>query len=289
MKFTWFVLLLTTVSLCKAQINHPKISPFSTLVQEVGFTEIKVEYSRPAARGRHLFGIAPNGESGLVPFGRIWRVGANASTKITFNKAVYINNTKLEKGTYALYAFPETDKWQIVFHKNINHWGDGRNAYNEKEDALRLPIVPEKTMDFQESFQIAFDAIDHNGLQMTWHWGNTKLVIPIAVDTKRHMQDQIDLALKELPNAQTYYEIARYYQEQGLETELALEYVDNAITLGGGTYFYYRVKSLILADLEQYQEAISYAEASMELAQQLNKDEFVRLNKANIKDWESKK
>ncbi|WP_405383346.1 DUF2911 domain-containing protein [Maribacter sp. LLG6340-A2] len=288
MKFIWSVLLFTTVSICKAQMKHPKASPFSTLVQEVGFTEIKVEYSRPAARGRYLFGSQSNGEPGLVPYGRIWRVGANASTKISFNNPVYVNGAKLEKGTYALYAFPGANEWQVVFHTNINHWGDGRASYNAKEDVLRIPIVPKTTSEFQENFLISFDDIDHNGLHMIWHWGNTKVVVPITVNTKEQMEEQIKKALKALPNGQTYYEIARYYQEQGLKPDKALDYVDKAIKMDGGTYYYYRVKSLILADLELYKEAIKFARASLDLAQKLQKDEFVRLNKASILLWESK-
>ncbi len=86
----------------KAQIKHPKASLFATIVQEVGLTSIQVEYSRPAALGREIFGD-------LVPYGRIWRVGANASTKITFDTDVTILGNLLPKGTYALYAFPEAD------------------------------------------------------------------------------------------------------------------------------------------------------------------------------------
>lgn len=266
-------------------MNHPKASPFSTIVQEVGLSKISVEYSRPASRGRILFGNQPNGEPGLVPYGRIWRVGANESTKITFDTDVQIAGEGLLKGTYALYAFPKEKEWQIVFHKNITHWGDGRTAYDANEDALRISVVPIETLEFQENFLISFDGINHNEINMVWKWGRTKILIPIKVDTHLRMQEQIQSKLNATPTAQTYYEIARYYQEQGIYTRESLKLVDKAIKIGGDTYYFYRVKSLILAELKNYSKAIEAAKISMILAKKEKKDEFVQLSKNNINVW----
>ena len=176
-------------------MNHPKASPFSKIEQEVGLSKITIEYSRPSAKGRVLFGNQTNGESSLVPYGRIWRVGANESTKIIFSTDVIIDGQKLVKGTYALYAFPEAKEWQIVFHKNITHWGDGRQAYNAEEDALRIHVKPIQKQDFQETFLISFDHIDHNGAIMNWNWGTTEVSIPIQFDTKSIFQEQINAQL----------------------------------------------------------------------------------------------
>ena len=251
-------------------MNHPKASPFSRVEQEVGLSKIIIEYSRPSARGRTLFGNQENGEPGLVPYGRIWRVGANESTKISFDSDVIIDNQELTKGIYALYAFPEKDQWQIVFHNNSTHWGDGRTNYNPKEDALRILVLPIKTHDFQETFLISFDELGHNQL-----------------DTKSIMQRQIDKELSNSASAQTFYETARYYQEQGIYLIEALSYVDSAIEKGGDTYYYHRIRSLILADLNRYTEAIKVAELSLELARKEGKDEFVRLNENNIRKWQA--
>ncbi len=142
-----FVVCFFTVLIPSAQIKHPKASPFTTLSQDVGLANIKVAYSRPAVRGRKIFGD-------LVPYGRIWRVGANESTKITFSNDVIIDGSTLQKGTYALYAFPEVDSWEVVFHKNTAHWGDGREDYNPAEDALRV---------LQDTLAIPGHAIDPAG------------------------------------------------------------------------------------------------------------------------------
>ncbi|WP_299324654.1 DUF2911 domain-containing protein [uncultured Maribacter sp.] len=268
-------------------MNHPKASPFSKIEQEVGLSKITIEYSRPSAKGRTLFGNQPNGEPGLVPNGRIWRVGANESTKITFSTDVLIGGRKLPKGTYALYAFPEEEEWQIVFHNNTTHWGDGRAKYNAEEDALRIHVKPIQKQDFQETFLISFDDIDHNGAIMNWNWGNTEVSIPIQFDTKSIFEEQINAQLLNTPTAQTYYEIARYYQEQGLKPKEALGYVDSAISMGGDTYYFHRVRSLILAALNKYEAAIKASIISIELAEKEGKDEFVRLNQNDIRRWKT--
>lgn len=265
-------------------MNHPKASPFSKVEQEVGLSKITVEYSRPSAKGRALFGKRKSGESGLVPYGRIWRVGANESTKITFSNDVLIADQLLSKGTY---AFPEENEWQVIFHNNTTHWGDGRTNYNPDEDALRILVVPTQTQDFQESFLISFDGLDHNGAVMNLNWGTTQVSVPMSFDTKSIMQLQIDERLANSPTAQTYYEIARYYQEQGIYQNNALGYVEEAIKKAGDTYYFYRVKSLILADLLRYNEAITAAEISLKLADIEGKDEFVRLNQNTISNWKT--
>ena len=282
-----FIICFFLSSFCWAQINHPKASPFATIVQEFGLSKITVEYSRPSAKGRLLFGDQVNGKSALVPYGRIWRVGANESTKITFLSSVVIGGQDLQKGSYALYAFPEEDEWQIVFHNNTTHWGDGRLDYDSQDDALRIKVVPLETLEFQENFLISFDEITHNEITMIWKWGNTKVSIPIQIDTESLMQAQINEKLLNSPTAQTYYEIARYCQEQGILKVKSLGYINMALNLGGDTYYFYRVKSLILSDLEKYSEAIKAAEISSKLADKENKDEFVRLNANDIKDWKS--
>ena len=276
--FIWVCIANTTFG----QITHPKASPFSRIEQAIGLSNITIEYSRPAVRGRKLFGE-------LVPYGRIWRVGANESTKITVDSEVEVMGNVLPKGTYALYAFPAADSWEIVFHKNITHWGDGRKAYNQEEDAFRITLKPEIISVWHENFLISFDEITHNSATMQWIWGNTRISIPLSVNTHQMMHNEIAIKIKENPSAQTYYEAGRYLQEQEIDYLLALEYLNKAILLGGDTYYFHRVKSLVQAALKDYTGAIESAERSLVLAQAEEKDEFVRMNKRNIRKWEKLK
>ncbi len=285
MKTKLAIVFFFVMSITLAQLKHPKASPAATVVQEVGFTTIKVNYSRPAVRGRKVFGNLPDEKKGLVPYGRIWRVGANESTKITVDTDVFVLGNTLLKGTYALYAFPEENEWEIVFHKNTGHWGDGRKNYNPEEDAFRIKVKPNSEVSFQENFLIAFDNITHNSADMIWSWENTSVSIPISVDTKAMMEEQIAKELQPGPSAQTYYEVARYYVEQEIKYSEALEYLNKALALGGDTYYFHRVKSLAQAGLKDYAPAIVSAQKSLELAQEQGKDEFVRMNQKNIALW----
>lgn len=271
-----------------SQINHPKASPLSKIEQTVGLSKITITYSRPAARGRTIFGNRADGQLALVPYGRIWRVGANESTKITFDSEVNILGNSLSKGTYALYAFPEANEWQLVFHNNITHWGDGRTAYNPEEDALRVIVYPKQTLNYQENFLISFDDITHHTATLNLHWAGTEVSLPMTFNTQELMEAQIDEELKGNPTAQTYYEIARYYQEQDSNLPQALTYLNKAIELGGDTYYFHRVKSLVQAKLGDYKGAIQSAEKSLEIANSLGKDEFVRMNRKNSIDWNEK-
>ncbi|MBT8182371.1 MAG: hypothetical protein KJO53_12370, partial [Eudoraea sp.] len=142
--------------------------------------------------------------------------------------------------------------------------------------------------DYQENFLITFDEIDHNSCNMLWIWENTLISIPIAVDTDSKMMEEIATGIKENPAAQTYYEAARYLQEQGKLYTRALLYLNKAIEIGGDTYYFYRVKSLVEAALEDYGSAINSAQKSLELAQKEDKDEFVRMNEQNISLWREK-
>jgi hypothetical protein len=264
-----------------AQIEAPKASPFSKVEQDVGLTKITIAYSRPGAKGRKVLG-------GLVPYGRIWRVGANESTKFTADDDLTIMGNNLPEGTYALYAFPYEGHWDVVFHKNTEHWGDGRKAYDPEEDAFRIRIKPQKIPNYQENFLITFDEIDHNSINMLWIWEHTLIKIPISVDTDTKMRQEIAFKIAENPTAQTYYEAARYLQEQRESYPEALSYLNKAIELGGDTYYFYRVKSLVEAALKDYGSAIISAQKSLELAQKEEKDEFVRMNEQNISVWSLK-
>ncbi len=263
----------------QAQIRHPKASPAQQIIQDFGLCQVRVRYSRPAVRGREIFGD-------LVPYGRIWRVGANESTKITFDCPVTFAGEPVPAGTYALYAFPEEALWEVVLHKDTTHWGDGRTAYDPSEDLLRVRLTPEQRKEAQENFQISFDQIDHERMDMLWDWNELRIRIPLSTDTHAAMQREIQRALTENPVAQTYYEAGRYLQEQGMELPRALSYLDRALELGGDTYYFHRVRSLVLAELGNYEEAIRSATRSRELAQGEGKDEFVRMNQKNIEKWQ---
>lgn len=278
MKKLIFFAVLLLGDLVSAQVDPPRISPASTLVQQIGLTEVRVSYSRPAARGRKIFGA-------LVPYGRIWRVGANESTKFKVSTDIRVEGNLLAAGEYALYAFPDEASWEIVFHADTSHWGDGRTAYNPEEDVFRIVVQPKRVEEYRENFSISFDRITHDGAIMQWLWGHTLIEIPLEVDTRAQMRKKIAKAVQEDPSAQTLYEAARYFQEQDMEHQTSRAYLLKAIELEGDTYYFYRVLSLVEAELGNYAGAIRAAEKSLKIAQEQGKDEFVRMNQENIALW----
>jgi tetratricopeptide (TPR) repeat protein len=198
---------------------------------------------------------------------------------------MHVGNEPVPAGTYALYAFPGEHSWEVVFHKDTTLWGDGRDAYSPANDLMRFRAVPEAWPRPQENLLITFDRITHNGLEILLIWDTTCLRIPLQVDTRSLMEQTIEQALSGEPTAQTYYEAARYLQEEGRDFGRALDYIEKSIQHGGDTYYFYRVKSLILEGLGSYPEAIEAAARSKTLAAREGKDEFVRMNQQNIEKW----
>lgn len=275
----WLVIFfVSAVASVVGQINPPLVSPRSVIQQHIGLSEVAVDYSRPGKRGRQVMG-------NLVPYGRIWRVGANESTKVTFSDDVKVAGYDVPKGTYALYAFPYEKEWTIVIHKNTQHWGDGRNEYNEKEDLMRFKVKPEKIPYLQETFLITFDELTHKSARMKWLWEHTSISFLIEVDTDKKMMEQIEATIATNPTADTYYQSARYLQEESKMQEQALLWLAKAHELAGDKYYIHRVWSLVLAQMKEYAEAIVHAEKSKMLAALESKDEFVRMNEVSIKAW----
>lgn len=264
------------------QIEYPRISPPATLIQQIGLSTVKVEYARPSVRGRAIVGD-------LVPFDRIWRVGANESTKIHFSDSVKINGLDLAPGVYALYAIPQEHEWTIIIHNNITHWGDGRFSYKPEEDALRFAVKPKSLKYFVETLTIEFDEITHKGGLFFWEWERTRIEFQVVFNTRQKMLAEIDLKVSTNPTADTFYESARYLQEEGIQPQRAQKYLIRAQELAGDKYYIHRIWSLVEAQLGNYKDAIQHAELSKELASKEGKDEFVRMNEKSIAVWMTKR
>lgn len=283
MKKLYLILVFTTfiesTNTLFSQINHPLISPACTLQQTVGLTEITIAYHKPGARGRKIFGS-------LVPFQRIWRVGANESTKISFSDSVFIKGQLLPKGTYALYAIPDSQQWEVIFHHNLSHWGDGRKQYRPEEDALRITTTPDTQFYHSEDLQLYFENISFEKANLVIHWEHTKVSIPIAFQTQTKMLKEITYQVKNNPTADTYYQSGRYLKEAGLLPAIAKEYLIQANALHPNKYYIHRVWAEVEGQLKNYKKAIELAKISAQLAEKEGKDEFVRMNERSIQKWE---
>lgn len=270
------VLALTgSMHLAQAQIDMPQASPKTTLETRVGLTDVEIEYSRPGLKGRgeKIFGE-------LLPYGQVWRTGANESTKVTFADDVEINGQPLKAGTYALYTIPGQNEWTVIFHENLELWGD--SGYKPEDDALRVNVAPVTIPYPKETFTIDFENYTLDGADLIISWDNTQVNVPIKSEVDSKVMAQIDEKMQaDSISATTYYNAARYYHENNKDLNKALEWINSAIE-GREHFVFYNVKSKILADQKKYKEAIQAAEKSKELAQKSNNQDYVKINEELI-------
>jgi hypothetical protein len=278
--FGFFLLTVAFSAPSYAQIKTPAPSPLAKISQEVGLARVDIEYSRPSVRGRKIFGD-------LVPFGEMWRTGANASTKLTFSDNVKVGGVDVSKGTYALYTIPGDKEWTILIYRNTTFGGTPGKEFNEADVAARFKALPMMLRDPVETFTIGLNNLKNNGADLELMWETTKVVIPIALETDAKVMADIKTAM-EGPGANTYYAAARYYYEEKKDLNMALAWVQMAMDKGGEKFWMMRLKAQILAELGRYKEAITTAERSSALAKADENLDYPRMNDKSIAEWSKK-
>jgi len=280
MKKVLFVLaMIITNFAIEAQVITPRSSPKSTLTQVVGLTDIEIIYSRPSAKGRYVF-------NNLVPFGKVWRTGANENTTISFSDDVLINGKTLVKGKYALYTIPRADNWEIIFYSTTNNWGTPE-TWEESKIVLKTNVKPEHLGQFVESFTIGIDNLDNDFAKLEISWENTIVGLKIEVPTQKLALSSIDKALAG-PTAGDYFSSAQYLFQTG-DLAKSLTYINKALELNNDKPFYYsRLKSLIQAKLGDIKGALETAKISLAAAEAAKNQDYVKMNKDSIAEWNKK-
>ena len=169
MTLTLMICCLVGQTVLAQKSLEPRPSPLSIAAMKQGDAYVKVVYSQPHKRDRKVFG-------GLVPYGEVWRLGANEATEITLTEGLTINGSKLEAGTYSMYAIPEQDKWTLIFNSALGEWG--HYNYNEDLDVLRVDVPTSKTDESYEPFTIMFNEA---GTEMIMAWEDIKVVVPVSI------------------------------------------------------------------------------------------------------------
>jgi hypothetical protein len=262
-----------------SQLKTPQPSPASKLEQVVGLTTVSVEYSRPAMRGRSIFG-------NLVPYGKVWRTGANANTKITFGDDVTIDGKTLKKGTYAIYTIPNETTWDVIFYKDANNWGNPKK-WDESKVALKTNVAVNKMPMKIESFTITFDDVKINSAVLGMLWENVYVGVKFEVPTDSKVTKSIEKVLAG-PSKSDYFQAATYYHEAGKDLNKALTYIKKACEGENPPFWYLRRMSLIQADLGDTKGAIESAKKSLDGAEKANNADYVKMNKESIAKWTSK-
>ncbi len=274
-----FVMILAAFQI-EAQVKTPAPSPKSTLEQKVGLTDVTIEYSRPSMKGRAVFG-------NLVPYGKLWRTGANENTTVTFSDDVVINGQTLKKGKYAIFTTPKIDMWEVVFYSDTDNWGTPEN-WNEKSVALSTNVDTKMLSTPVESFTIGINNLDNNFAHIEFSWEKTFVALKFEVPTQKTALASIDKALAG-PTSGDYFSSAQYFYQSNGDINKALEYVNKAMDMNKDKPFWYsRQKSLIQAKLGDKKGAIETAKISLEAAKVAKNDDYVKMNTDSIAEWSKK-
>jgi hypothetical protein len=279
-KVVLFLLAIVASFSLEAQIETPAPSPASKLMQTVGLTEVMVDYSRPSMRGRAVFGE-------LVPYGKLWRTGANAYTKISFDTDVTISGQEVKSGTYSIFTKPGEKNWEVFFYTDTQGGGTPREWDDAKVVAkATVPVYP---MDMPvETFTITIDDVKSNGANIGIIWENVYVAIPFGVPADKAVMSSIDKALAG-PTAGDYYTAAVYYSSENKDINKAKEWMDKAMSMTEKPAFWQlRQQSLILAKAGDKKAAIEVAKKSLMGAEAAGNDDYVKMNKDSLKEWGAK-
>ena len=260
-----------------AQIRTPQASPKATVSQMVGLTEVEINYSRPSMRGRTIFGD-------LVPFGKVWRTGANENTLISFSEDVVIDGKTLKKGQYSIYTIPKAENWDIIFYKTTDNWGNPQK-WDDDNVALKASAKPEMLNRAVESFTIGINNLDNNFANLELSWEKTIVPLRFEVPTQKMAMESIERSLGG-PTASEYFAAGQYFYQSNGDANKALSYVNKALEMSKDKPFYmYRQKSLIQARLGDKKGAIETAKLSLAGAQQAKNMDYVKMNQESIAEW----
>jgi len=250
-----------------AQVKMPALSPMQTFSQDFGMGNIEIKYSRPSMRGRKVFGD-------LLPYGEIWRTGANGATTIKFTDQVTINEKTLDTGTYAIYTIPGEKKWTFILNKGITNWGT--NEYKESDDVLRFSTDNIKLKVPKETFTMQIANITTQSCELHIMWEKSSIVIPIKTDVKPKLKVQIEKALQS--DKKPYYQAAQYYNDYEKDLTKALMYSQKAVEEKPEAYWIWLYQAKIQQKLGDKTGALESSKKSIEAAKKENADDYVRFN-----------
>jgi len=270
---------ILTLSL-NAQITVPKASPAGKIEQRVGLADLSISYNRPAKRDRVVFGD-------VVPYGEVWRFGANETTNLTTNQHLIFGKDTLKLGSYAIYIKPTKENWDIIFYKETTNWGLPE-VWDETKVALRTIAPVIALSDVVENLTINFDNIQNSGATLQITWDKTKVNLPFTLNTK----DKVMTSIKKTMDGATandYNQAANYYFTEKVDMKQALVWSAKAVEMRPEAYWMSRLKAQIQAANGDFKGAIETAKLSILAAEKDGDQNYVKMNKVSIEEWSKKK
>ena len=267
----WFCLLMTAmsgVSLAQSFVlDLPDQSQRAEISQKIGLTNITINYHRPLVKGRKIW-------DGLVPYGKVWRAGANENTTISFSDPVMIEGKPLDKGTYGLHMIPTADEWTIIFSKNSTSWG--AFTYDQAEDALRVNVKPSAAA-MHDALTYDFDQLQPDAAVVELEWEKVAVPFKVSVDVHDVVQASLKKQLRNLSQYtwMSWDDAANYLLTEKIAYDDALTYANKSIE-NEDRYDNEMTKSKVLAALNRKDDAAVAEKKALELANPLQVHLFAR-------------
>lgn len=254
-------------------LNAPAASPTQTLKQNFGLSSIELSYSRPGVKGRTVFGD-------LVPYGKVWRTGANQATTITFGEEVMIGDTKVPAGKYGLLTIPEASEWTVIISKQTDVTSP--DAYKQDQDVVRVKATLYPLPMSIETFTMSFDDLKSNSCNVGIMWDRIYVMFPVTTDVDSKVMKQIDNIMNK--DNKPYYQAANYYFENGKDMTQALAWVNKAVEASPKAQpWVHTLKTKILAKMGKKAEAIAAAKNAIQIANDTKFPDFAKQNEDILK------
>jgi len=249
------------------QLKVPAPSPLQTLKQAFALDNITIEYSRPSVKGRVIFGD-------VVPFGKVWRTGANSSTKITFGEDVTVEGKPVVAGTYAIYSIPNKDSWDIMLYKDVTLGGNVAD-YKVENEVLKFQVKPVALAAKVETFTINVSNVTSNTCAIELAWDKTSVAFNVSADIESKIMKNIDATMSK--DARPYYQAASYYYENNKDLAKATEWINKAVEQNPKAYWVMLLKAKILLKAKDKKGALAAAEQTVVLAKEEQDDAYVKM------------
>ena len=240
------------------KIEFPAASQHSVVKQRVGLTDVEVDYSRPNKNGREIFG-------GLVPYGKLWRTGANAVTKLKFSHAVTLGGKEIPAGEYALFTIPTANEWTIILSKDAKV--QSAADYKQENDAARITATPESLPTTIETFTIALNDVKGASATLDFLWDRTRVAVKLNTDDVEQVSKQLDAAVSAgtALDPRTAYQAAAFYYDNNKDMNQAAKWIDQALEKNPDAYFMHYKKAQIQAKLGNKKEATASAQKAIDI------------------------
>jgi len=258
---------VAVLSLSAQQLKTPAPSSTQIIKQELGLGTVELSYSRPNIKGRKIFGD-------LVPFGKVWRTGANGATTISFSEEVTIGGVKLAPGKYGLLSIPEADSWTLIITKQLDVTSPA--AYKQSEDIVRIKAPAFTMKDPLETLTMQFGDIKATSTNLYILWANTGVSLPITTDVDTKVSAQIKTVMEK--DNRPYFNAAMYYMDNGKDLNQALAWLNKAAEQDPTAFWVLHQKANCLVKLGKKEEAKAAALKSIEIAKVAKNDDYVALN-----------